>query len=208
MKLPALRRTLYALLSTLVIATQAFAQNKISGKVIDPQNKPVGNIAVFLHGVSGSAGNEVAHDTSSADGSFELSLPTVDPNLVYFVAVVWNGQLYIGEMLKAPFPTTKDYVVQVGVNPVDLGGQQDEQPVAPEVQEKDRSAGIAVIVAAIALIALIASIALSRRPPARRRMLVQLARLENEIDANPSDAETLQKRRAELRARLRSAKTG
>lgn len=209
MNLAAFDVPLCALISILLIATPAFGQTTISGKVVDPQNKPVGNIAVFLHGVGGSTGGEVAHDTSSADGSFELSVPTVDPKLVYFVAVAWNGQLYIGEMLKAPFPTNREYVVQVGVNPVDLGGQEPEPPSAlPEAQERDRSAGIAVIIAASGLLAIVAAIVLGRSPPARRRMLVQLARLENEIDATPSDTETLQKRRAELRARLRSAKTG
>lgn len=205
------RPILYALSSTLffllIAAVNGNAQTKIPGKVIDPAGKPVSNMEVLLHAVGKEAGNEVDKDTTRADGSFEVDVKAVDPNLVYFVAVVYQGQLYVGDMMRAPFPLNQEYIVQVGVNPVDLSPQAAGTEVSPEEKKKDRSAGVAVVIAALAAISLIGAIVWRRRPSARRRLLVQLARLEDDLEAHPDQAASLQKRRAELRARLRAAKS-
>lgn len=198
-----LRSTLYALLSTLILSTGASAQTKLTGKVIDPQGKPVPNLEVSLHGVDNENGTEFDHDTTDANGQFTMNAKE-DPKLVYFVAVVWEKQLYVGEMLKTPFPPNQDYVVQVGVDPVNLGPQAETPTVTPEAKMQERSAGLAVILASLALIALVAYVVITRRPPARRRMLLELARLEDEM-ANSGDDERLQKRRSELRSRLRAS---
>ncbi len=186
----------------------ANAQDRITGRVADPQGKPVANTEVLLHAVAQSNGNQIDKDTTRADGSFELTVKTVDPKAVYFVAVLWNGQLYIGDMMRAPFPVNQDYIVQVGVNPVDLGAAAPGAAAAPPPAPASRTAGIIVVLAAAALIVGVLLFALRRRPPARRRWLVELARLEDELAAHPEAEGPLQKRRTELRARLRGAPSG
>ena len=201
-------KLLVATAAVLVTATALSAQTKIPGKVIDPEGKPVSGIEVLLHGVGEKSGSQIDKDTTKSDGSFQVNVNTPDPNLVYFVAVVWNGQLFVGDMMRPPFPSNQEYIVQVGVNPVDLGQSQQNAapPPSPQEQQKDRSNGIIVVIVAVVVISLAGFLLWRRRPPAHRRVLVQLARLEDEIESHPDDAR-LQKRRAELRTRLRSAKT-
>lgn len=202
------QRALFLLGILLLGAHTLPAQNRITGKVIDPAGKPVGNMVVMLHAVEESSGNEIDKDTSAADGTFNVGVESIDPNAVYFVAVVYNGQLFMGDLMRAPFPQTQDYIVQVGVNPVDLSGAADVPEVTPEEKKSDRTAGIAVVIAAGILIGGILFFGLKRRPPARRRWLVELARLEEELAADPGNRDTLQKRRAELRTRLRATASG
>jgi hypothetical protein len=204
------RRVLVVLLLALVLPAAAPAQNTISGKVLDPQGKPVAAVEVLLHAVEEKSGNQVDRDTTRADGTFTVSAAKPDANAVYFVAVVWKGELYIGELLKPPFPKTQDYVVQVGINPVDFKTPSTtaSAPVTPQQQESNRTAGLVVVLVALLLIAGIVAFALSRRPPLRRRWLLELARVEDEVARNPQPGAALQKRRAELRARLRSTPTG
>jgi hypothetical protein len=165
---------------------------------------------VLLHAVQAQNGNQVDRDTTRADGTFTVTAAKLDKNAVYFVAVVWKSELFIGELLKPPFPKTQDYVVQVGVNPVDFKSPSatESAPVTPQQEESNRSAGLVVVLVALLLIAGIVVFALSRRPPVRRRWLLELARLEDEIARSPEPGPALQKRRSELRARLRSTPTG
>lgn len=203
-----LRRTLACAVLLLIFGIRAAsAQNSITGKVLDPQGKPVGNTEVILHAVEEKSGNQVDKDTTKADGSFTVQVKTIDPKAVYFVAVVWNGSLYIGDLLRAPFPLQQQYVVTVGVNPVDVTPAAAGAEVTPQDAEHDRTAGTMVIVVALLAIGGVVVFALRRRPPARRRWLVELARLENELEANPEERPALEKRRAELRARLKAAQS-
>jgi hypothetical protein len=189
--------------SFLLFASSAKAQTRLAGRVIDPSGKPVANLEVSLHGVDNENGTEFDHDTTDADGRFTMEAKE-DPKLVYFVAVVWEKQLYVGEMLRTPFPPNQDYIVQVGIDPVNLSPEAENPTVTPEEKKQERSAGLAVILASLALIALIAYVVMTRRPPARRRMLLELARIEDEIAKGEND-ERLQKRRSELRTRLRAS---
>lgn len=191
----------------LVLVSAAFGQSDIDGRVLDPEEKPIAGLEVILHAVDETTGTDVDKDTTAEDGTFKLSAAQGNPNAVYFVAVVWNGQLYMGDLLRTPFPTGQEYVVRVGVNPVDFGGAADAPVVTPEEQQKERSAGAVVIVAAGAVIALLLGYGLKRRPASQRRWLVELARLEDDLVADPQSS-ALQKRRAELRARLKAPKSG
>ena len=194
----------------LLLPAVGHTQNTISGKVLDPQGKPVANVEVLLHAVQEQSGNQVDRDTTRADGSFTVAAAKLDRNAVYFVAVVWKSELYIGELLKPPFPKTQDYVVQVGVNPVDFKSTSTTPaaPVTPQQEESSRNAGLIVVLVALLLVGAIVAYALTRRPPVRRRWLLELARLEDEIARNPEPGAALHKRRGELRARLRSTPTG
>ena len=186
----------------------ANAQQKIGGRVVDPQDKPVANLEVMLHAVTEEMGGDVDTDTTDADGAFELSAAVVDPTAVYFVAAVYNGQLFMGELMRAPFPAAQPYLVRVGVNPVEIAPPPEAPVVTPEEQQRDRTAGIAVILATLAIIAALASIVLGRRAPAQRRWLVELARLEDELATNTNPDAALQKRRTELRDRLKAPRSG
>lgn len=202
-------RTCARLMLFLMFATAhaASAQSRISGKVIDPAGQPVAGVEVLLHAVEESSGNQIDKDTTVSDGTFRVDARRVDPKAVYFVAVVYNSQLFIGDMMRAPFPQGQDYIVQVGVNPVDLRPATAVTDVPPANKAADRTAGLAVMITAAALICGVVFFAVQRRPPTRRRWLVELAHLEDEIAARP-DHKTLRKRRAELRTRLRAPASG
>lgn len=199
-----MKSTLFALLLALLSAPLS-AQTVIPGRVLDAQEKPVANVEVLLHALTDSNGEQISKDTSSADGSFELRTQRVSPNALYFVTVVYNGELFMGEMMRPPFPRDQEYIVRVGVNPVDLsgGGAGNMQDITPAVAEEDRTAGLVVIVVAAVAIASVAFFAFRRRPAAYRRWLVELARLEDDLVSNPHDGALL-RRREELRNRLLS----
>jgi len=190
-----------------LVTSHAFGQSDINGRVIDPQDKPVAGLEVLLHAVNETTGSDVDKATTADDGTFKLTAPTTDETAVYFVAVTWEGQLFMGDLLRPPFPSDQEYVVRVGVNPVDLSGIAEAPPVSAEEQKRERGAGAVVIVAAGAVIAALLGYGLHRRPASQRRWLVELARIEDDIAAEP-DSSVLQKRRAELRARLKAPKSG
>ena len=189
-------------------AGSAQAQTRIPGRVIDPEQRPVANVEVLLHAVTEQAGSQVDKDTSKADGSFELVITTPVPNALYFVAVTHNGELYMGEMMREPFPRDQEYVVQVGVNPVNLGPPPVTGELPPAQTSDSRTAGLVVILVAAAAIGTVIIFALRRRPPVHRRWLVELARIEDDLATGGADRDILLKRRAELRARLLTPKSG
>jgi hypothetical protein len=190
------------------VFSDGIGQQQLKGRVVDPQGKPVPSIEVTMHAVTDVEGGDVGADTTDANGTFQMKVPDV-PNAVIFVAVVYKGELFMGDMLRAPFTLDQDYVVQVGVNPVEIGPPPPTAPeVSPEEQKRDRSAGIAVILATLAVIAALVSIVLGRRAPVQRRWLVELARLEDDIATNPNPDASLSKRRNELRERLKAPKSG
>ena len=188
------------------------AQSVISGRVVDPGNKPVANVEVLLHAITESSGSQIDKDTSRNDGRFELRVNSVDPKSIYFVAVTYNGQLYMGDMLRPPFPSGQEYIVQVGVNPVDFGASSAPPSTNVEFAPGDRAddgrAGTIVIVVAIAVIAGVIIVVLHRRPPEHRRLLVELARIEDEIATGSGPDAVLERRRSELRNRLLGSNTG
>ena len=200
-------RVFFSFVLVLASASAAFGQSVINGRVVDPQNNPVPDLQVLLHAVNESRGMDVDTDTTAADGTFSVSAGVTAEDAVYFVAVMWNGQLYMGDLLRAPFPLEQEYVVRVGVNPVDVSAEAAETQITPEEAEQNRSRGAIVIVVAGAVIAGLLGYGLRRRPAAQRRWLVELARLEDDLSTTP-DSPDLQKRRAELRARLKAPKSG
>jgi hypothetical protein len=191
------------LASMLVFAGDATAQTRISGRVLDAEGQPVPGLEVLLHAITEASGTEVDKDTSRTDGAFDVTVTDVDSDAVYFVAVVYNGQLFMGDLLRPPFPLEQEYVVRVGVNPVDLSAEAAGTAVTPEQAESERTAGVMVVLVAAGVIGAILFFVLRRRPPAQRRWLVELARLEEELATHPDAGEALEARRAELRDRLK-----
>jgi hypothetical protein len=191
------------LASMLLFAGDATAQTRISGRVLDAEGQPVPGLEVLLHAITEASGTEVDKDTSRTDGAFDVTVTDVDSDAVYFVAVVYNGQLFMGDLLRPPFPLEQEYVVRVGVNPVDLSAEAAGTAVTPEQAESERTAGVMVVLVAAGVIGAILFFVLRRRPPAQRRWLVELARLEEELATHPDAGEALEARRAELRDRLK-----
>src|SRR5688500_20411006 len=102
----------WALASCVILllgATPAFAQQKVRGRVVDPQDKPVAGLEVMMHAVTEDIGGDVDTDTTDADGAFELDVAVGDPTAGYFVAAVYNAQLFMGELMRAPWPTATPY---------------------------------------------------------------------------------------------------
>ena len=197
-------RSLLAILIALMCTTRGFAQTTISGRVLDAQGKPVAGIQVLLHAITESAGSQIDTDTSRVDGGFDLHAGTVDAKAVYFVAVTHNGELFMGDLLRPPFPAGQEYIVRVGVNPVDFSGAT----AAPEPTVRpagNTRAGAAVILIAALVIGGVFFVGLRRRPPEQRRLLVELARLEEDLGTASANG-VLQKRRQELRERLMATK--
>jgi hypothetical protein len=187
----------------LLFAGGASAQTRISGRVLDADGNPVPGLEVLLHAITETTGTEIDKDTSRTDGAFEVTAAGVNADAVYFVAVVYNGQLFMGDLLRPPFPLDQEYVVRVGVNPIDLSAEAAGTAVTPQQAESERTAGIIVVIVAAGVIVSILFFVLRRRPPAQRRWLVELARLEEELAAQADAGEALAARRAELRARLK-----
>jgi hypothetical protein len=167
------------------------AQNRIRGRVLDEQGGPVPNIEVLLHRVTTTTGGStVDSDTSDAAGAFTLvAPPETDSAAIFFVAVREGGELFMGEMMRLPFPDTLEYFVEAGDDPVRL-----PEPVAPQ----DRRAGLFVILAGAALVLAVLAFALRRRVPEHRRLLVELANLD---DSDKSPAAV--RRRKHLYERLK-----
>jgi hypothetical protein len=171
------------------------AQNTIKGRVLDENGAAVPNIQVLLHRVTQQSGSSVDRDTSDANGAFTLvAPPEQDSSALFFVAVQENGELFMGEMQRLPFPDTMEYIVEAGNNPVQLGPPAPSMPVQPE----ERRAGYYVILAGILLVAAVVFFVLRRRAPLHRRILTQLASLPED-----DKSEATARRRRALYARLK-----
>ena len=167
------------------------AQNTIRGRVHDEKGGPVPKIEVLLHRVTvASGGGTVAADTSDANGGFTLvAPPETDSAAIFFVAVREGGELFMGEMMRLPFPDTLEYLIEAGDDPVRMA-----EPVPPE----DRRAGLFVILGGAVLVAGVLLFAFRRRVPKYRRLLVELANLDDQ-DKSPG----AERRRKHLYERLK-----
>lgn len=183
------------MLLLLLAAGPLSAQNTIRGRVIDENDNPVPNIQVLLHRVTKAGGGGVATDTSDATGAFTLTAPPdTDTSAIYFVAVQEGGELFMGEMQRLPFPDSLEYIIEAGDEPVQLGEPSAPLPPAPE----DRRAGLYVVMAGLLVLSGVFFLAMRRRPPEHRRVLVQLAQLPDD-----DQGEAVARRRRQLYARLK-----
>src|SRR5690606_8973531 len=99
-------------------AAPAAAQERtLPGRVVDPSDRPVAGLEVFLHRVTDEGAGIVATDTTDAAGQFALGVQGDSGEAIFFVAARWEGQLNIGPMMRSPVPQA-DYVLRVGVNPI------------------------------------------------------------------------------------------
>jgi hypothetical protein len=191
----------YALaLLACAIGTAAQESLTLRGKVW-AGNGPVAGQPVALHRVTAAGGQTISADTTAEDGSFSLTLDTLNAEGVNFVATRYQGKLYIGDTFRGELPV--EYVLRVGpgATPLDFGPAATSTPVAPARQSQ--TAGFIIILGAV--IALIGLIALGarRRAPPLRQLLVEIADLDNRHEVAPIPQYAQQ--REELLRRLRES---
>jgi hypothetical protein len=100
-----------------LFSAAASAQDLVlAGQVIGPDGQPVPGQAVLLHRVTDQGGELLTQSTTGDDGRFTLRVTSSAPaSGVFFVATRFRGQIYIGPLIRPPFPEGQEYVVQVGV---------------------------------------------------------------------------------------------
>jgi hypothetical protein len=205
-----------AVITSLIVATAlpVSAQTGsgiVRGHVIGPDGKPLSKQAVVLHRVAGASGLTVATGTSEKDGSFRLTVAdaaSAADDAVYFLAARYKEELYLGDAFKAPFDTTMDHTVQVGVAATSaralLGATTggDAQGALPQATAPaDPTRWLIFIMPALAIIALVVMLFGPRgRIPPRRRVLLEIAKLD-EAEGGSGNA-AYRDRRAALIAQL------
>jgi hypothetical protein len=183
----------------------------LSGRVLGPGGQPVADHAVLLHRVTDEGGAKLAEGTTGADGAFTLrAAGDGPPNAVFFVAARFEGKLYVGPLLKPPFPDDGSYVVQVGVPGVgavtDIAGGPAGAPVsAPAAAIPARPGApfaLVLLIAAITGGALLSVHGLG--PSRRRRALIALAELDERGAGHEGETDSRGRRDLVLRAMDRS----
>jgi hypothetical protein len=178
-------------------------QATISGRVF-AGDKPVANQPVSLHRVTGGGGSTLAVDTTAADGRFDLSYDPAQSDAVHFVATRFEGKLYIGDTFRQPITGEYRLPVGPGATPIELG-EATRAPAegTPARDPAGQTAGLWVI--AISVLVLGGIVALTARPrtPHSRRLLVEIAQLDNREEQSAQPDYTTQ--RAELIRRLRES---
>ncbi|HEU5207955.1 MAG TPA: carboxypeptidase-like regulatory domain-containing protein [Longimicrobiales bacterium] len=182
----------------LLLAHPAAAQEtsgavSLPGRVIGPSGETMAGQVVVLHRVSNMAGATVATDTTDAEGRFVLeSQDTAGAAAAtYFVAARYQGELYIGAPFQPPLPDGVQYTVQVGVPGTSasaLMGSASEpaaRPTMPGSAEPFPYARWLFLVIPLLIVALVAGYMLTRHrtPATRRRLLAQVAELDETHDA-------------------------
>lgn len=190
------------LLSGLLPLSAAAQERTITGRVL-AAGQPVANQTVALHRVSNSGGSTIAVDTTAADGRFQLRFEPVPGEAIHFVGTRWEGQLFIGETFRQ-LPTG-EYLLPVGpgATPIDLGEAARATPEPVPADRSARSAGLIVILVATLVLGGIVSWAAWPRPSHARRLLREIAELDNRhADAALTNYEV---QRSDLLRRLRES---
>jgi hypothetical protein len=191
-----------AALALIAFTAPLAAQQKLvlRGRVL-AGGQPVPNQPVALHRVNNEAeGFTLDNGVTDSEGRFELEIDTLGLPGVLFAAARYQGKLYIGQTFRT-LPTS-EYVLPVGpgATPIDLDNPPPpDQPVGSD----NHTAGLTVIAVGVVLMSLIFGFALRQRIPPERRLLVEIAELDNRNATNP--VARYEEQRAELVRRLRES---
>lgn len=179
-----------------VLAAQATAQDRVvlQGRAIDPEGRPVAGAEIVLHRVGGGGGTRLATDTSDADGAFALiAAEAPDTASVYFAATRREGQLFVGPFVRPPFDDAP-YELTVGGQPFTMDTPVPATAMPPAVRAPSNRRGALILLPVLGLI-VAAAFALSRlggRP--ERRLLLQLAVIDEEAGSAPLTPERQRER--------------
>lgn len=192
-------------------AAATVQDSALRGRVLGADGRPLAGIEVALHRVvAGSGGATVARDTTDADGLFSLALPDAGGDAILFAATRVNGRLYVGEFFReTDAPPQYDIIAAgPGVELPAAGPGMSRPGMAPPPPPRWPLATGVVLLLAGGLAFFVRS---ARRPvpAARRRLLLEIASLDEEhaAYADGGSAEERQRylrRRADLYDRLRS----
>lgn len=197
---------LLAAVTALFAAASAGVAQELRGIVLDEHGAPVQDVPLALHRISDDGGMLVADATSDAAGRFRMAIVgSADDGNIYFVTARYRGELYIGPTFRPPIPGDAEYVVQVGIEEASAsammrgtGGVVVGPPPSPWRAALFGVFAIALLVAAALALRRVAG------PAPRRRLLIRIARLDEEYAAaGPTDEYFAERER--LLDRLRTA---
>lgn len=202
----------------------------LDGRVVDLEGEPVARQPVGLHKIAGQAGTQVARGTTDGDGRFELMVPAdAEEGALFFAVTRYDEKLYIGRAFQRSGDTS-DYMIRVGgegalsaltggrgsgagdaTGGAAAGGPAQRPATAPSAADGNAQ-GIWMTGGAILTAMLLIGLAwrVQRRPPLQRRLLLELAELEERYAAerDAPDRQAFERRRRRLRRRLREAGAG
>lgn len=205
-------RTALPLVLLVVGAATPAAGQRIVGMAVGPDGEALAGVPVVLHRVGGGTGALVATDTSGPDGTFRFQIATPD-SAIYFAAVRYEGQLYVGPAIEAGADSVTGYVLRVepGSEAGAVGSALSRaapraRPAAQTRASPDSDFGAFLLVGLLALAAAVMFMVAAPRYRERRtrEALIELAGIENRLDdAGPDDdTEDLRSRRDSLREQL------
>lgn len=182
----------------------------LHGRVVGADGQPVAGIEVALHQVvAGRGGATVARDTTDADGTFVLALPAADQSAILFAATRVNGRLYVGEFFRGTDAPPQYDIIAAGPGMQLPAGPGALQPGAapPAPPRWPLAAGVALLLGGG--LALFVRATSRPVPVARRRLLLEIAKLDEQHAAHGGDPgreerERYLQRRSHLYERLRS----
>lgn len=209
---PGRPRRLLALAVAIALAGPGgLAAQELAGVALGPGGEPLTDVPVVLHRVGTAGGALAGTDTTGAAGEFRFRLPA--DSSIYFAALRYEGSLYIGPAVRAGDEPQTEYVLQVapgaevGAVGTALSNAAAPAPATARPAPASTDAGAIALVTVLALTA--AAVFLYTAPRYRRRRtreaLVEVAGIENELEAaelGPDERERLEARRDRLKEQL------
>jgi hypothetical protein len=201
---------LLAALPALVAAQQDSVE--VRGRVLGPSREAVPDQRILLHRVGAGEAANVAETRTGADGEFVLRAAAErDTSVIFFAALMYDGELYMGPMFRAGGEVPGDQVIQVGIPGTSAtallegGGQGSVIPMGrPATNRNWLLLAIPLLgVAAVAVYALIPR----GRIAADRALLISIAEIDERLmTAPPAQREMLASERVRLVTELRTTR--
>jgi hypothetical protein len=202
----------YVLLLTGILSSgAAHAQQDlvVRGRVLGPDNTPLGEQRVVLHRVDAAGGATIAETVSAADGGYELRAPAVadDTTALLFVAARYDGELYIGPPFRAGDPLAAEQDIRVGVPELSATALLEQDGGLP-MPARRTDEGRTWLLILIPLVGVLGALVYAIRPKASiahdRALFIRIAELDERMDSAPdAQRDSMQAERQRLLAELR-----
>jgi hypothetical protein len=201
----------FGLFVAILLSGAAHAQQDlvVRGRILGPDNAPLGEQRVVLHRVDAAGGATIAETMSGADGSYVLRAASAvdDATALLFVAARYDGELYIGPPFRAADPLAAEQDIRVGVPELSASALMEQDgglPMPSRGTEKGRTWLLILIPLVGAAGVLVYALRPKARIPADRALFIRIAELDERMDDAP-DAQraSMQQERRRLLAELR-----
>ncbi len=180
---------------------------ELAGRVVGPDG-PVADLPVALHRVTPAGGATIDEAVTDREGRFSFTIDVQADSAVYFAATRVAGELFVGPPVRGAVPA-EPYVIQVGTGQAvtPMPGTPTGPMAAPGTGDGDNGMVLVVFIVLGLLVAGVVTFAMWRtlgHPGNRRRLLVELAEVEEALAGGAGDADRreLEERRTGLRERL------